>query len=113
MWLERLHEPAAALHWNPGRSASVATPIGWHGSVCEDCGAIECAVYAVGSWTDSCTNAIPRLLEHLSAPRKEPIGPWAHAYPHFARPGPQVGFLQEMLRWWDHWPEGLDTGVMD
>ncbi len=46
-------------------------------------------------------------------PRKGLIGPWAHAYPHFAFPGPQIGFLQEILRWWDHWLKGIDTGVMD
>jgi putative CocE/NonD family hydrolase len=46
-------------------------------------------------------------------PRKGLIGPWAHAYPHFALPGPQIGFLQEMLRWWDYWLKGIDTGVMD
>src|SRR6185312_10382639 len=46
------------------------------------------------------------------APRKGLIGPWAHAYPHFAMPGPQIGFLQEALRWWDHWLKGVDTGVM-
>src|SRR6516164_574048 len=40
-------------------------------------------------------------------------GPWAHAYPHFALPGPQIGFLQEILRWWDYWLKGVDTGVMD
>ncbi|MBV8189070.1 MAG: CocE/NonD family hydrolase [Alphaproteobacteria bacterium] len=84
-----------------------------HGSVCEDYAAIECPVFAVGGWTDGYTNAIPRLLEGLSVPRKGLIGPWAHSYPHFAKPGPQVGFLQEMLRWWDHWLKGLDTGVMD
>ncbi|MFZ0720729.1 MAG: CocE/NonD family hydrolase, partial [Xanthobacteraceae bacterium] len=28
-------------------------------------------------------------------------------------PGPQIGFLQEILRWWDHWLKGIDTGVMD
>ena len=83
------------------------------GSVCEDYDAIQCPVYAVGGWTDGYTNAIPRLLEGLSVPRKGLIGPWAHAYPHFALPGPQIGFLQEMLRWWDHWLKGIDTGVMD
>ena len=46
-------------------------------------------------------------------PRKGLIGPWAHGYPHFALPGPQIGFLQEMLRWWDYWLKGIDTGVMD
>jgi uncharacterized protein len=67
----------------------------------------------VGGWTDAYTNTIPRLLAGLTVPRKGLIGPWAHAYPHFALPGPQIGFLQEMLRWWDYWLKGIDTGVMD
>jgi putative CocE/NonD family hydrolase len=83
------------------------------GSVCGDYSAIQCPVYAVGGWTDGYKNAIPRLLERLRVPRKGLIGPWAHAYPHFARPGPQIGFLQEMLRWWDYWLKDIDTGVMD
>ncbi len=81
--------------------------------MCEDYDAIQCPVYAVGGWTDGYTNAIPRLLANLSAPRKGLIGPWAHAYPHVALPGPQIGFLQEALRWWDHWLKAKDTGVMD
>lgn len=83
-----------------------------HGSVCEDYAAIQCPVFAVGGWTDGYSNAIPRLLAHLAVPRKAIIGPWAHAYPHVALPGPQIGFLQEALRWWDHWLKGIDTGIM-
>jgi hypothetical protein len=41
------------------------------------------------------------------------IGPWSHDYPHLAKPGPQIGFLQECLRWWDHWLKGVDNGIMD
>ena len=70
-------------------------------------------MYAVGGWTDAYKNAIPRLLARLKVPRKGLIGPWAHGYPHFALPGPQIGFLQEALRWWDYWLKGVDTGVMD
>jgi uncharacterized protein len=84
-----------------------------HGSVCEDFGAIECPVYAVGGFADGYTNAVPRLLAGLSVPRKGLIGPWAHAFPDDASPGPSIGFLQECLRWWDHWLKGLDTGVME
>jgi hypothetical protein len=84
-----------------------------HGSVCEDYAAIEAATYAIGGWADAYTNAIPRLLAKLKAPAKGLIGPWAHEYPHQARPGPQIGFLQESLRWWDHWLKGRDTGIMD
>jgi putative CocE/NonD family hydrolase len=111
MWLERLNNlPLFLERWmrHQWRDAY------WkHGSVCEDYSAIQCPVYAVGGWTDGYTNPIPRLLSHLTVPRKGLIGPWAHAYPHFALPGPQIGFLQEALRWWDHWLKGIDTGVMD
>jgi len=84
-----------------------------HGSVCEDYGAIECAVYAVGGWADAYSDAIPRLLARLPGPRKGLIGPWGHLYPHDGVPGPAIGFLQECVRWWDQWLKGIDTGVMD
>jgi uncharacterized protein len=111
MWLERLQKtPFFFELWLQHQRRDGY----WkHGSVCEDYEAIQCPVYAVGGWTDGYKNAIPRLLERLKVPRKGLIGPWAHAYPHFALPGPQIGFLQEMLRWWDHWLKGIDTGVMD
>jgi uncharacterized protein len=84
-----------------------------HGSVCEEYSAIECPVFVVGGFTDGYTNAVPRLLAGLSVPRKGLIGPWAHAFPDDASPGPSIGFLQETVRWWDHWLKGVDTGVMD
>ncbi len=84
-----------------------------HGSICEDFDAIECAVYAVGGWADGYPNAIPRMMENLSAPRKALIGPWSHAFPHNALPGPAIGFFQEMLRWWDYWLKDIDNGIMD
>jgi len=83
-----------------------------HGSVCEDYGAITCPVYAIGGWADAYSNAILRLLSGLKAPRKGLIGPWAHLYPHDGVPGPAIGFLQEALRWWDHWLKGIDRGMM-
>jgi predicted acyl esterase len=111
MWLKRLaNVPLFLEYWLSHQRRDAY----WrHGSVCEDFAAIQCPVYAVGGWTDAYTNAIPRLLENLRVPRKGLIGPWGHAYPHFALPGPQIGFLQEMLRWWDHWLKGKKTGVMD
>ncbi|MEU5842252.1 CocE/NonD family hydrolase [Rhodococcus sp. NPDC047139] len=82
-------------------------------SVNEDYSAIQCPVLAVGGWADGYTNAIFRLMEHLDVPRKGLIGPWGHKYPHLGVPGPKIGFLQEVVRWWDHWLKGVDTGVMD
>jgi putative CocE/NonD family hydrolase len=84
-----------------------------HGSVCEDHAAIKCPVYAVGGWADGYSNAIPRLMAGLACPRKGLIGPWAHVFPHDGVPGPAIGFLQEAVRWWDHWLRGVDSGIMD
>ena len=111
IWLERLEAiPHLVPIWT---SHQRRDPYWRQGSVCEDYGAITCSVFAVGGWADGYTNAIPRLIERLECPRLGLIGPWAHAYPHIAGPGPAIGFLQESLRWWDHWLKGAETGIMD
>ncbi len=84
-----------------------------HGSVCEDFSAIRCPVLAVGGWADGYTNSVLRMLDGIDAPCRGIIGPWAHQYPYVARPGPAIGFLQEAVRWWDHWLNGNPRGVMD
>ena len=110
-WLERLE---AANAWiEPWLSHQRGDEYWKQGSVCEDYSAIECPVYAVGGFADGYTNAVPRLLEGLSVPRKGLIGPWAHAFPDDASPGPSIGFLQECVRWFDHWLKGIENGVMD
>ncbi|MEX0923702.1 MAG: CocE/NonD family hydrolase [Rhodovibrionaceae bacterium] len=84
-----------------------------HGSVCEDFGKIQVPVYAVSGWADGYCRSVFRLMENLEGPRKGLVGPWAHAYPHIAEPGPAIGFLQESLRWWDHWLKGAESGIME
>ncbi|HVM14184.1 MAG TPA: CocE/NonD family hydrolase [Egibacteraceae bacterium] len=84
-----------------------------HGSINEDYTAVTCPVMAVSGWADGYSNAVFRLLEGLEVPRKGLIGPWSHKYPHLGEPGPAIGFLQEVVRWWDHWLKGRPTGVMD
>lgn len=84
-----------------------------HGSVCEDYAAIRCPVYAIGGWADGYSNSVARLVANLTCPRKGLVGPWAHVFPHDGVPGPAIGFLQEAVRWWDHWLKGIDTGLMD
>ncbi|WP_020500214.1 CocE/NonD family hydrolase [Sciscionella marina] len=84
-----------------------------HGSVCEDYGAVRCPVLAVSGWADGYSNSVFRLMTELEVPRKGLIGPWSHKYPHLGEPGPAIGFLQELVRWWDHWLKDKDTGVLD
>jgi len=67
---------------------------------------------AVSGWADGYTNTVFRLLENLHVPRKGLVGPWAHTYPHLGEPGPAIGFLQELVRWWDNWLKDIDNGVM-
>ena len=111
MWMERMEQaPPFVEAWLSHQRLDGY----WkHGSVCEDYADIDCAVYAVGGWADGYSNAIPRLLAGLPGPRKGLIGPWAHVYPEYGKPGPAIGFLQECLRWWDYWLKGIDTGIMD
>ncbi|MGH3804930.1 MAG: CocE/NonD family hydrolase, partial [Pseudonocardiaceae bacterium] len=84
-----------------------------HGSICEDFAAVACPVLAVSGWADGYTNSVFRLLAHLEVPRKGLIGPWSHKYPHLGEPGPAIGFLQELVRWWDHWLADVPNNVMD
>ncbi len=111
MWLDRLNaEPLLLRTW----LHHLTRDDYWkHGSVCETPGDITAACYLIGGWADGYSNAVPRMLERLTCPRKGLIGPWAHKYPHFATPGPAIGFLQEALRWWDQWLKGIDTGIMN
>ena len=82
-----------------------------HGSICEDWSAVKAPVLVVGGLADGYINAVMNILENLEAPRKGILGPWVHLYPNFGVPGPQIGFLQEALRWWDRWLKDIDTGV--
>lgn len=109
LWLDRLEGSGLWLKkWmeHPHRDSY------WeHGSINEDYSAIKIPVLAVGGWADGYSNAIFRLLENLESPVKGIIGPWSHIYPQFGKPGPAIGFLQEQLRWWNHWLKNIDSGV--
>ncbi len=111
MWLERLRaNPFLPARWLEHQRRDAY----WrHGSVCEDYSAIQAATLAIGGWGDGYKNTVQSLVANLDAPVKGIIGPWIHMYPHFAEPGPRIGFLQEALRWWGRWLKGRDTGVED
>ncbi|MEV0558249.1 MULTISPECIES: CocE/NonD family hydrolase [unclassified Streptomyces] len=111
MWHERLD---AAQPWVLNWLRHQRRDSYWrHASVCEDYAAVRCPVLASSGWADGYSNAVTRLLAHLDVPRKGLIGPWSHKYPHLGEPGPAIGYLQEVVRWWDHWLKEADNGAMD
>ncbi|MFD0065693.1 CocE/NonD family hydrolase [Streptomyces sp. NPDC056637] len=84
-----------------------------HASVCEDYSRVRCPVLASSGWADGYSNAVTRLLGNLDVPRRGLIGPWSHKFPHLGEPGPAIGYLQEVVAWWDHWLKGIDNDAMD
>jgi len=111
LWQERLE---ATTCWSDTWMRHQRRDAYWRqGSVCEDFSQVKIPVYAISGWDDTYFNAVPRLMEGLTGPRKGLIGPWTHAYPFLGEPGPAIHYLKEAIRWWRHWLYGADTGIMD
>src|SRR5919204_5180293 len=77
-----------------------------NGSVADVADRIRCPVFMIGGWRDGYTNPPFRLWEALDVPRKLLMGPWNHAVPDVAIPGPRIDYLREVVRWLDHWCKG-------
>ncbi|MBN9275538.1 MAG: CocE/NonD family hydrolase, partial [Mesorhizobium sp.] len=109
LWLQRLeNQPFLAEVWLGHQHRDAY----WkRGSICEDFSAVKAAVLSIGGWHDGYRNTISHLVSNIQSPVKGIVGPWIHKYPHYAGPKPAIGFLQEALRWWDHWLKGVETGV--
>ncbi len=75
--------------------------------------AIKVPAYLIGGLLDGYRDSIPRMLENQEAPVKAEIGPWNHAWPDNGEPGPNYEWRHELVRWWDCWLKGQDTGIMD
>ncbi len=111
IWQQRIDQsPPWPLEWWRQQTDG---PFWRHGSLRPNYEAINIPVFMVGGWRDGYTNSIPRMLSNMTVPCKALIGPWGHELPHLATIHPQVDFLPMMLRWWDHWLKGKDTGLMN
>lgn len=84
-----------------------------NGSVRDIADRITCPVFMIGGWRDGYPNPPLRLYQALQVPKKVLVGPWNHAVPDVAIPGPRIDYLHEVVRWLDHWCKGTETGIMD
>jgi putative CocE/NonD family hydrolase len=91
-----------------------------HASIAETPEAPQVPILAVGGLLDEYRTTLFRLLDTAAERHKHDknapavhalLGPWAHNYPHQAAPGPDIDFISEAIRWWDHWMGGEDNGV--
>ena len=111
IWLERIE---ANRPWGFTWMEHQRRDAYWQqGSVCEDIAAIQVPVYAVSGWADNYSEAVPRLVASMKAPVRGLVGPWAHSFPQDVTVGPAIGWLQEVIRWCDHWMKGKATGIME
>jgi putative CocE/NonD family hydrolase len=81
----------------------------------------DVAVYAVSGWTDGAGYANGTLSRYLTLPNKDKrllLGPWDHgarvnSSPWRARQEPEFPLLGEVLRFFDQYLAGRDTGLAD
>ncbi len=70
---------------------------------------IDCAVMIVAGWADGYRNNSFRTvsaLKEAGVPHRLLAGPWVHADPSTAFPGPRIDLDREMVAWWDRWLRG-------
>lgn len=79
------------------------------------------AVLSISGWTDGAgyaNGAISRFLTLNRNPRHLLLGPWDHGArvntsPWRTRPAPEFDILDPILRFFDHYLRGMDTGLQD
>ena len=83
------------------------------GSLAPDYGRIEAAVLQFGGWMDEYVDAALRIQAQCTnaAGRRTVVGPWVHGHAHSAYPGPNIDWLHETVRWFDHWLKAVDNGA--
>ncbi len=70
---------------------------------------IQCPTMIVAGWADGYRNNTFRTVAGLGeagTPWRLLAGPWAHADPATAIPGPRIDLDHEMVAWWDRWLRG-------
>ncbi|HEY3530960.1 MAG TPA: CocE/NonD family hydrolase [Nocardioides sp.] len=97
-WLrENRHGP----YWDHGSLRLGGTTSGYE--------RIGCPVMIVSGWADGYRNNSFRTVAELArhgVPHRLLAGPWAHADPATAMPGPRIDFEAQLVAWFDHWLRG-------
>ena len=104
-WEERWRERLAAnepymLRW---LRHQVDGPFWRGGSIIDVAGEIRCPTLLIGGWRDAYPSGPFRVYPRLRGPRRLLVGPWNHAVPDIAIPGPRIDYVREIVAWFDRW----------
>ena len=90
-----LAHPLRDKFWQHGSPASVGV---------DGQQTIEIPTLLIGGAADGYTDVPFRMLASQPAAQRGSwralVGPWGHDWPDIAAPGPNIGFLQEIVQWW-------------
>jgi putative CocE/NonD family hydrolase len=86
-------------------------PFWQRGSLAPDYSRLKVPALLIGGWYDGYRDSVPRMLERCEVPIRAIVGPWNHAWPHDATPGPEIEWRHETARWWDRWLKNEDNGI--
>jgi putative CocE/NonD family hydrolase len=75
--------------------------------------ALQVPAYLIGGLLDGYRDMPLRALEYLEGPVKVEIGPWNHSWPDDGAPGPNYEWRSRVVRWWNHWLRGADSGLLE
>ena len=99
-----LRESTHGAYWDHGSVRLGGTTSGYE--------RIRIPTMIVAGWADGYRNNTFRTVARLAAhgtPHRLLAGPWAHADPTTAMPGPRIDFDAELAGWFDHWLRGTGT----
>lgn len=57
-------------------------------------------LYLIGGLLDGYRDTLPNTLENASVPVRAVLGPWPHAWPDSASPGPTWEWREDAAQWW-------------
>lgn len=80
------------------------------GSLLGQYGNLDIPVYLIGGLFDGYRDTLPHLLENADVPVRAVLGPWPHAWPNSASPGPTWEWRDDAADWWQHWLGSTPVG---
>ncbi len=110
-WRDRLEQtPVWLFEWLRQQHDG---PYWRQGSLAPHWDRLTTPTFLIGGWMDEYVDAALRMLERCTnAPRRALIGNWVHSTPDEAFPAPNLDWLHELVRFFDHWLKGEENGVM-